>query len=50
MNPTPHDIAQLAWTRHEDPLLALRIATASGQQSDAEKAGKPQTLAQVGRR
>lgn len=37
MNPTPHDIAQLASTWHRDRKTALEIATASGRQSDAEK-------------
>lgn len=39
---TPHDIAQLAWTRRHDRDLALQIATEAGKQSDLTNSpGKP---------
>lgn len=40
---TPHDIAQLAWTRRTDPPLALRIATEAGKANDARLSPTPIT-------
>lgn len=35
--PSPHEISQLAWTRRNNPDLALAIATEAGRLSDQDK-------------